>query len=122
MISFAAANRSYQIGDRCPDTLGASYERGTTARQASNTLHANLTQRREPSREALAAFACGAKLDWPDNLSLSEGADVNSTPNIQKSEASTLIEKTKAEIKKRSEAKAKRILLKHPRRLTKRHA
>jgi len=44
---------------------------------------------------------------------------VNSTLKIQKSEL-TLIEKIKAEIKKRSEAKAKRMLLKRPRRLTNR--
>lgn len=47
---------------------------------------------------------------------------MNSTLKIQKSEAVTLIEKIKAEIRKRAEAKAKRILLKHPRRLAKRHA
>jgi hypothetical protein len=46
-------------------------------------------------------------------------AHVNSTLKIQKSEL-TLIEKIKAEIKKRSEAKAKRMLLKRPRRLTNR--
>lgn len=63
-----------------------------------------------------------AKLDWPDKVSLSEGADVNSTLKIQKSKATTLIEKTKAEIKKRSEAKAKRMMLKHPKRLTKRYS
>jgi hypothetical protein len=39
---------------------------------------------------------------------------VNPTLKIQKSEAMTLIETIKAEIKKRSEAKAKRKLLKHP--------
>ena len=37
---------------------------------------------------------------------------MNSTLKIQKSEAITLIEQIKAEIKKRSEAKAKRMLLK----------
>jgi hypothetical protein len=46
---------------------------------------------------------------------------VNSTLKIQKSEAITLIEKIKAEIKKRSEAKAKRMLLKQPKGLTKRY-
>jgi hypothetical protein len=46
---------------------------------------------------------------------------VNSTLKIQKSEAITLIEKIKAEIKKRSEAKAKRMLLKQSKKLTKRH-
>jgi len=46
---------------------------------------------------------------------------VNSILKIQKSEAITLIEKIKAKIKKRSEAKAKRMLLKHPKRLTKRY-
>jgi hypothetical protein len=45
---------------------------------------------------------------------------MSSTLKIQKSEPMTLIEKIKAEIKKRSEAKAKRMLLKRPRRLTKR--
>lgn len=43
---------------------------------------------------------------------------MNSTLKIQKSEA-TLIEQIKAEIKKRSEAKAKRMLLKRPKRLAK---
>ena len=47
---------------------------------------------------------------------------MNSTLKLQKSEAITLFEKIKAEIKKRSEAKAKRMLLKHPKRLTKRYA
>jgi len=46
---------------------------------------------------------------------------VNSTLKIQTSEL-TLIEKIKAEIKKRAAAKAKRMMLKHPKRLTKRHA
>jgi hypothetical protein len=45
---------------------------------------------------------------------------MNSTHKILRSEPTTLIEKIKAEIKKRSEAKAKRMLLKRPRRLTKR--
>jgi hypothetical protein len=47
---------------------------------------------------------------------------VNSTLKIHKSEAMTLIEKIKADIKKRAEAKARRMMLKHPKRLTKRHA
>jgi hypothetical protein len=51
---------------------------------------------------------------------LSEGANVNSTLKIHKSEAITLVEQIKAEIKKRSEAKAKRVLLKRPKRLAKR--
>ena len=46
---------------------------------------------------------------------------MNSTLKIQTSEL-TLIEKIKAEIKKRAEAKAKRMMLRHPKRLTKRHA
>jgi hypothetical protein len=45
---------------------------------------------------------------------------VNSTLKIQKSEPITLIEKIKAEIKKRAELKAKRMLLRVPRRLAKR--
>jgi hypothetical protein len=45
---------------------------------------------------------------------------VNSTLKIQKSEL-TLIEKIKAEIKKRAETKAKRMLLTRPKRLTKRY-
>jgi hypothetical protein len=45
---------------------------------------------------------------------------VNSTLRIQKSEL-TLIEKIKVEIRKRAEAKARRMLLKRPRRLTKRY-
>ena len=44
---------------------------------------------------------------------------MNSTLKIQKSEL-TLIEKIKAEIKKRAEAKAKRMLMRVPRRLAKR--
>jgi hypothetical protein len=46
---------------------------------------------------------------------------VNSTLKIQKPEAVTLIEKIKAEIKKRADAKAKRMLLKHPKRPRKRY-
>ena len=46
---------------------------------------------------------------------------MNSTLKVQKSEAITLIERIKAEIKKRAEAKAKRMLLKRPKRLTKRY-
>jgi hypothetical protein len=45
---------------------------------------------------------------------------VISTLKVQKPEPLSLIEKIKAEIKKRSEAKAKRMLLKRPRRLTRR--
>ena len=46
---------------------------------------------------------------------------MNSTLKVQKAEAITLIERIKAEIKKRAEAKAKRMLLKRPKRLTKRY-
>ena len=45
---------------------------------------------------------------------------MNSNLKIQKSEPITLIEKIKAEIKKRAELKAKRMLLRVPRRLAKR--
>jgi hypothetical protein len=45
---------------------------------------------------------------------------VNSTLKIQAPEAIPLIEKIKAELKKRAEAKARRILLKSPKRVTKR--
>ena len=45
---------------------------------------------------------------------------MNFTLKIQKSEPITLIEKIKAEIKKRAELKAKRMLLRVPRRLAKR--
>jgi hypothetical protein len=45
---------------------------------------------------------------------------VNSTLKTQTPEA-TLIEKIKAELKKRAEAKAKRMLLKGPKKLAKRH-
>jgi hypothetical protein len=45
---------------------------------------------------------------------------VNSTLKTQTPEA-TLIEKIKAELKKRAEAKAKRMLLKSPKKLAKRH-
>ena len=46
---------------------------------------------------------------------------MNSALKVQKSEPITLIERIKAEIKKRSEAKARRMLLKRPKRLTKRY-
>ena len=46
---------------------------------------------------------------------------MNSTLKIRRSEPTALIEKIKAEITKRSEAKAKRMLLKRPKRLTKRY-
>ena len=45
---------------------------------------------------------------------------MNSTLKIQNPEAVNLIEKIKAEIKKRAEAKAKRMLFKRPKRLAKR--
>jgi hypothetical protein len=45
---------------------------------------------------------------------------VNSTLRIEKSEPMTLIEKIKAELKKRAELKAKRMLLRVPRRPVKR--
>ena len=45
---------------------------------------------------------------------------MNSTLKIQTPEAKPLIEKIKAELKKRAEAKARRMLLKSPRRLAKR--
>jgi spore germination protein GerM len=50
----------------------------------------------------------------------SEGAHVNSTLKIQNPEAVTLLEKIKIELKKRAEAKAKRMLFKRPKRLAKR--
>jgi hypothetical protein len=45
---------------------------------------------------------------------------VNSTLKIQTPEAITLIEKIKAELKKRAEAKAKRMWLRKPKRPAKR--
>ena len=45
---------------------------------------------------------------------------MNSTLKIQKSEPMTLIEKIKAELKKRAELNAKRMLLRVSRRLAKR--
>jgi len=53
--------------------------------------------------------------------SFSEGARVNSTLKIQTPKAIPLIEKIRAEIKKRAEAKAKRMLLKRPKKLAKRY-
>ena len=44
-----------------------------------------------------------------------------STLKVQTLESESLIEKIKAEIKKRAERKAKRMLLKRPKRLTKRY-
>jgi hypothetical protein len=49
----------------------------------------------------------------------SEGGHVNSTLKIQTPEAITLVEKIKAELKKRAELKAKRMLLKVPKRRAK---
>ena len=46
---------------------------------------------------------------------------MNSTLKIQTPEAIPLIEKIKAELKKRAEAKARRMLLKSPKRLAKRY-
>jgi hypothetical protein len=48
------------------------------------------------------------------------GAHVNSTLKIQTPEAITLIEKIRAELKKRAEAKAKRMWLRKPKRLARR--
>ena len=59
-----------------------------------------------------------SELDWPAERQVFwEGAHVNSTLKIR---TLTLIEKIKAEIKKRAELKAKRKLLKLPKRLAKR--
>ena len=46
---------------------------------------------------------------------------MNSTLKVHTPETRTLIEQIKAEIKKRAEAKAKRMLLKRPKRLAKRY-
>jgi hypothetical protein len=46
---------------------------------------------------------------------------MNSTLKVHTPETRTLIEKIKADIKKRAEAKAKRMLLKRPKRLEKRY-
>jgi hypothetical protein len=46
---------------------------------------------------------------------------MNSTLKVHTPETRTLIEKIKAEIKKRAEAKAKLMLLKRPKRLEKRY-
>ena len=54
------------------------------------------------------------------STNFSEGAHVNSTLKIQNPEAVTLLEKIKTELKKRAEAKAKRMLFKRPKRLAKR--
>ncbi|MGA2287384.1 hypothetical protein [Bradyrhizobium sp.] len=45
---------------------------------------------------------------------------MNSTLKIQAPDATTLVEKIKAELKKRAELKAKRMLLKAPKRRAKR--
>jgi hypothetical protein len=81
-------------------------------------LYANATQRHKPLRETLAAFAWG-HIGLICQQSLSEGANVNSTLKVQNSET-TLIQQIKVEIKKRSEAKAKRMMLKRLKRLDKR--
>ncbi len=102
----------------------ALFEGGTHATQVwaldAAHLHANATQRYEPSRGNLGGFCAGP--NWTSLLSRgsSEGAHVNSTLKIQKSEAITLLEQIKAELRKRAELKAKRMLLRVPRRLTKR--
>jgi hypothetical protein len=46
---------------------------------------------------------------------------MNSTLKVHTPETRTLIEKIKAEIKKRAEAKARRMRLKRPKRLEKRY-
>jgi vacuolar-type H+-ATPase subunit H len=51
---------------------------------------------------------------------LSEGDAMNSTLKVRTSEARTLTEKIRAEIRKRAEAKARRMLLKAPKRQIKR--
>jgi len=53
---------------------------------------------------------------------LSGGDAMNSTLKIQTSETRTLIEQIKAEIRKRAEAKARRMLLKAPKKQMKRTA
>ncbi len=46
---------------------------------------------------------------------------MSSTLKVHTPDTRSLIEKIKAEIRKRAEAKAKRMLLKRPKRLTKRY-
>jgi vacuolar-type H+-ATPase subunit H len=53
---------------------------------------------------------------------LSGGDAMNSTLKVQTSETRTLIEKIKAEIRKRAETKARRMLLKAPKKQLKRTA
>ena len=60
------------------------------------------------------------ELDYRVERSFWEGAHVNSALKIQTPEAISLIEKIKAELKKRAEAKAKRMWLRKPKRLAKR--
>jgi hypothetical protein len=71
--------------------------------------------------EAPAFLDCPLpELDYPAERSFWEGAHVNSTLKIQTPEAITLIEEIKAELKKRAEAKAKRMWLRKPKRLARR--
>jgi hypothetical protein len=53
---------------------------------------------------------------------LSEGTHVSSTLKTQNSEAMTLLEKIKLEIKKRAEEKVNHRLLKRPKKLTKQYS
>ena len=59
------------------------------------------------------------EFDYSQN-GLSEGDAMNSTLKVHTPETRTLIEKIKAEIRKRAEAKARRMLLKAPKRQMKR--
>jgi hypothetical protein len=61
-----------------------------------------------------------SELDYVAEHNFWEGTHMNSALKIQASETITLIEKIKAEIKKRAETKAKRMWLRKPKRLARR--
>ena len=75
--------------------------------------------RRGASNAALFLIALFRKWTSVRNAVSSEGAHVNSSLKIQTPDEITLIEKIKAELKKRAELKAKRMLLKVPKRRAK---
>jgi hypothetical protein len=91
--------------------------RSSTARRGKPLRKRNATT--QAAEGNLGGFCVGPYWTNLPSRAYREGANVNSTLKVQNSET-TLIQQIKAEIKKRSEAKAKRMMLKRPKRLDKR--
>jgi hypothetical protein len=97
------------IGDRCPDTLDASYECGTHGKAGFQHRPCKSNATARAVEGSLGGFCVCGGIGLVCYSALSEGAHVNSTLKIQSPETVTLLEKIKIELKKRADAKSKRM-------------